>query len=190
MNPSHRKRNWIFFLSAIVIVGSACNLFRALNPADQVISEIEEATTQIPVDEIEESLDAIATEIPEGLGDIGDLLDLGDLGDLEATAQAIQEGYQPGEVPPDIPVVEGPTEVSFSSKNLVTYLTPVAFDAVLAFYQSEMPANDWQSVEEDHVFNQNVAILHYTKPDRDAVVSISTDDENGKTFVMIAIEAK
>ena len=193
MKTPNRKRNWILIISVVLIVSSACNLFSALNPANQVISEIKDLTTQIPMDAIEEGIDALSTEIPGGigdLGDIGDLLDLGNLGNLEATAQALAEGFEPGEIPPDIPVVEAPNENLFSSKSLVTYGTSMSFDTVLAFYQKEMPANQWNPKGEGDVFSDNIAILNFTKPNRDAVVTLSFDSENNKTTVLISIQPK
>jgi len=193
MNHLQRKRNWILFISAVLIVASACNLFRALNPADQVISEIEKIATQIPVDQIQEGIDTLSTEMPGGIGDIGDigdLLNMGDLGDLQATAQAMQEGFEPGEIPPDIPVVEAPKEGLFSSKNLVNYVTQMPLDAVLAFYQTQMPKNDWNPREENNVINEKVSILNFDKPNREAVITLSFDTEKNKTIVLISIQSK
>ena len=190
MNTPNRKRNWIFFISALVMVSSACNLIKSLNPANQVINEIEDLATQIPMDEIQEGIEALSTDLPEGIGDIGDLLNIGNLGDLEATAQALADQYEPSEIPPDIPVVEGPKENLFSSKGAVTYGTLLPFDKVVNFYKTEMPKNEWIPKGEGDVFADNVMIINFTKPNRDAIVTLSHENNTNLTIVLISIQPK
>lgn len=192
------KRKWFLFLIAALVVTSACNLVsNVFNPVDEVVSEIEELADQVDIEEIEEELDMLATEIPSSLDelpgldelpDLDDLGDLGDLGDLEATVQALQEGFGSDEIPPDIPVVDKPAEILFGSDDLVSYTTQVEFDSVLSFYQEEMPLTDWQPNDDGTVITAEAAVLRYTKADRDAIVTVSVQD--GITYVMITIQPR
>ena len=135
------KMRWLLFLAGVLLVTSACSLFSTLsNPVDNAVSEIEELADQVDIQQLEEELDALATELPSSLDEIPSLDDLGDLGDLEATAQAFQEGFGSGEVPPDIPMVDEPRQDLFGSDDIVSYNTPMSYDEVLAFYQEQMPA--------------------------------------------------
>jgi len=178
-----QKFAWIFLLVVAFLVAAACNLVKLANPVDDIASEIEGLTTQIPMDEIEEGLENLATEIPSGLEDLGDV---GDLGDMQATIEA----FGTGEAPADIPVVEAPKESFFGSEMLVSYATTMPFDEVLAFYQTEMPKNDWTSKSENDVFSEKVALLNFSKPDRDVIVTLSFDSEKEMTIVMVTIQAK
>ncbi len=181
------KQKWLFLTLVLLIVSSACNLFSALNPADQVISEIENLATQIPAEEIEENLNALATDMPQ---DLGELEEMFDLGGLEATAQALAEGFESGEVPPDIPVVAGPTQHFFSSLNFVTYSSPLPLADVAEFYKIQMPLNGWQPNIEGDISADDLAVLNFEKPERNAIISITRETSTATTVVLISIQPK
>ena len=182
------------YLVGVLIVASACNLVsNFFNPVDEVVSEIEDLAEQVDIEDIEEGLDMLATELPGGLdelGDFGDFGDLGDLSNLEATVQAFQEGFEFGEIPEDIPIVDDPKDNLFGSKDLVSYMTPMAFENVLSFYQEEMPENDWTLKDEGNIITEDTAVVQFEKPNRNAIVTLGVNPQDGSTFVMISIQVK
>jgi len=191
MNPKFR---WLLYLAGALIVTSACNLFSTLtNPVEDVVSEVEALADQVDLQELEEGIDMLATEIPSEIGDLGnldDLGDLGDLGDLEATVQALQEGFGSSDFPVDIPVVDEPRDDLYGTQDMVSYMTPLEFETVLSFYQEQMPENDWEPRQEGTVVSADSAVLHFEKPDRSAIVALGINPQDGKTFVMITIQSK
>ena len=183
----NKKRNWFLLMTGVLLASSACNLISHLfNPLDETITEIEELSTQIDIEEIK----TIATDIPSALDDLpnlDDLGDLGDFGDLDATVQALQEGFTSDEIPADIPVVEDLNEILFSSKNVVTYSTSMDLATVISFYQDEMPTYDWKVKEDLTEIHNETAVLQYEKSGRNAIVTLSSNMGDGFTYVMITI---
>ena len=190
----NKKRKWFLFLIGVLLVSSACNLVSYLsNPVDEAVSEIEELADQIDIEEIEQELETLTTGIPSNLDELPNLDDignLGDLGDLDATVQALQEGFGSDEVPPDIPVVDEQKEILFGSKDTVSYSTPMELDDVIAFYQDEMPSYDWKPKENGTVIQDGAAVLQFEKPGRDAIVTMSKNQDDGLTYVMIIIQPR
>ena len=184
-----KKRNWFLLMIAVLLTSCACNLISHLfNPVDETITEIEELATQIDIEQIEEEIETIATDIPSALDDLPNLDELGDFGDLDATMQALQEGFNPDEIPADIPVVEDLNKILFSSKNIVTYSTRMDLGTVISFYQDEMPTYDWQVKEDGTEIHNETAVLQYQKSGRNANVTLSSNLGDGLTYVMITIE--
>jgi hypothetical protein len=199
-----QKIKWMSFLASILIISSACSLLtNGLNPINDVISEIDDLASQVPVDEIKEEIENLVTDLPEDIealatdlpvdietlitdlpdeiDDLGNLGDIGDIGDL------ITEGLGSDEIPSDIPVVEDPIENLFGSANVVSYLTPFDFDSVLAFYQTEMPNHGWLP-KDNSVITDDAALLYFEKSDRKATVTLSYTPIDDKTAVMILIQ--
>ncbi|MBI3762755.1 MAG: hypothetical protein HY260_12980 [Chloroflexi bacterium] len=92
-------------------------------------------------------------------------------------------------VPPDIPVVEQAEDL-IAKEGLVSYVTPLAFDQVLKFYQDQMPGNGWQEAEEESIIGKDVsgadvASLIYLKGS--TVAHVSLDTGQGKTNVLITL---
>lgn len=182
------KIKWLLALLAILLVASACNLVANLfNPTDRVISEVEEIVEDIDTDQIESEIEALATQLPSQIPDLGEI---GDLNDLEATVQAVQESFASGEKPADIPLVDEPVEIIFSSAELLSYTTPLDLEKVLSFYQEEMPAHDWQRVDDGSMIMADAAILEFSKPDRNANITLSINPQDGSTVVMVAITGR
>ena len=182
------KFKWLLFLTGVLLVASACNLFSTLlNPVDKAVSEIEDLATQVDVDQLEEELRTLATELPSTLEAIPSVDDLGDLGDIQATTEAFTESFTSGEAPEDIPRIDDRQDMLVSA-NIVSYSTPLSFDEALAFYQEQMPANEWDPNQDSTVISGDMALLTYEKPDRTAIVTLS--EEDGKTIVLINIQEK
>jgi len=201
-----KKIKWLLYLGSIFITASACNLFSIGidNVVDDVISEIEDLSEQIPVEEIideiesaatdlqididniEEEIDALVTEIPFDLDDFGDI---GNLGDFDSIRDLIEDGLisGSGEAPEDIPIVEDPKEILIESEELVSYLTPQDFSFIKAFYMEQMPLNGWSAVQ-DNIINDNSALLFYEKGDQEATITINFNPSDGKTSVMIFVQ--
>ncbi len=110
----------------------------------------------------------------------------------EATMQAIatQAALSFGELPPDIPVVEGDKENYIKSENLVTYQTALDLNSVKEFYTQEMPANGWSLVEHQSQLSGNTLLLVYDKPDRKSNITLQLNPLGNQTIVIIAIENK
>jgi len=184
------KPRWWLFLAGALLVTSACSLFSTvLNPVDKAVSEIEDLATQVDVGQLEEELSTLATELPSTLEAIPNVDDLGDLGDIQATADAFQESFTSGEAPDDIPRVDERQDL-FTSKDLVSYSTALSLDVVLAFYQEQMPVNDWKPVPDSSVIMAESVVLAFEKPNRDAFVTLNLDPQSGNTLVSIVIQPK
>ena len=198
-----KKTRWLLALGAIFISASACNLFSiGLDNVDDVVSEIEDLTDQIPIediideiesaatdhpidmDKIDDEIDALATEIPSALDEIGDIGDLGNLDDLR---DIIEDGLLSGEAPEDIPVVDDPDEILIESKDIVSYLTSEDFSTIKAFYMEQMPLNGWSEVE-DNIINENSALLFFEKGDREVTITINFNPSDSQTSVMIFVQ--
>lgn len=181
------KPRWWWLLVGILLISSACSLFSTvLNPVDKAVSEIEDLATQVDVDQLGEELSTLATELPSTLEAMPNV---DDLGDIQATADAFQESFTSGEAPPDIPRVDEREDL-FASQDIVSYSTTLSLDEVLAFYQEQMPINDWQPVPDSSVIMAESVILAFEKPNRSAFVTLNLDPQSGKTLVSIVIQPK
>jgi hypothetical protein len=182
------KIKWLMYLTGILLIASACNLVtRVFSPVDEVVSEIEELAEEVEIEDIEREIESLATELPSELPDIGDI---GDIEDLQETAQAFQEGFDTGELPPDIPVVDEPVEIVLSSEEFLSYTTPLEFETVLTFYQEKMIEYGWEPNEDEPMIMGEMAVLQFNRPDREAVISLGTNPQDGTTFVMVNVQSK
>ena len=109
------------------------------------------------------------------------------LEDIQATAEAVQEGFGVGETPTDIPIVEGETDNFFSSNDVVSYLTSMEFSDVLEFYQQQMSINGWEELESESIITGDTAVLNFDKSERKAIVTLSINPLDGKTIVLITM---
>lgn len=184
----NQKIKWVLILMTIILIASACNLVsNFFNPVDEAVSEAEKIIEGVDTDQIESEIEALVTQLPEDLPDFGDF---DDLGDLEATAQAIKDSFDSGELPDEIPVVDDPLEIIFSSKELLSYTTLLDFDTVLAFYQDEMVAYGWEALDDQSIFVGEMASLGFEKPDRKVSVILNANPPDGSTMVTITVERK
>jgi len=203
-----KKMKWLLSIGAIFIISSACNLFSiGLDQVDDVISEIEDITDQIPVedikdeieslatdlpvdlDDIEDEIDTLVTDIPSSLDDLGDIGDIGDLGDIgDMFGDLLEDGPFSGEAPDDIPIVDDPKEMLIESEDVISYLTSQDFSFIKAFYMEQMPLNGWSEVE-DNILNDNSALLFYEKGNKETTITINFNPSDNQTSVMIFVQA-
>ena len=192
MKTKHSRSKWIFFAIMALLVMGACSILS--NPLDNVADEAMQFATQVDFSELETTMQAISTEVQEsGIQETVQAMVTNvpdDLGNIQATAESVQEGFEGGETPTDIPVVEGNTENFYASKDVVSYLTSMDFSDVLDFYQQQMPVNDWEELQSDSIIVGDTAVLHFDKTDRKAIVTLSVNPIDGKTIVLITIIEK
>jgi len=108
------------------------------------------------------------------------------------TGQAIatQVAASTGNLPTDIPLVEGEKDNLFKSDSLISYFTPLDLNTTKEFYTNEMPANGWTYVKEETAVENEVVLLYFDKPDRKASVTLSVNPLDKHTIVLIAIQQK
>ncbi len=106
---------------------------------------------------------------------------------LVQTARAIiQKEIPTGEPPDDIPVINrDQLHDYFGSSKYIFYTTPDQYAEVLQFYQTEMPKNGWQYLENDSHEYANAAQLVYQKDNRTATINLSLNPLNNSTVVVI-----
>ncbi len=180
-----QKIKWLLFISCTLLIASACNLANRLtNPVDEVVSEIEEIAEEVDIEKIEGEIETLATKLPD------EIPDMSDLEGLQETAEAFQEGFQSGELPPDIPMVDETVEIIMSSKELLSYTTPLEFDTVLTFYQEEMIVYGWEPQEGETMILGETALLQFDKPDREATITLGVNPGDKNTLVIITVQAK
>jgi len=88
----------------------------------------------------------------------------------------------------DIPVMKGEKTNYQASPKGVAYTINIEYQSVLDFYIQEMPAFGWERIDAASVVNKKGAVIHYKKPGRNAVVSISADPSTDRTIVQISIQ--
>lgn len=210
-----RKQKSITFIAILLMTTLACSLFSQVQSlADraqegQVLLEtVQSLSTSVDSTGMLETAQAMVTEaVDSGLAETAQSFATEQAPLIAATAQAFatQEGtglmetaqamatkaaVTFGDTPADIPVVgEGP-ENFFSTAELVSYFTAMPYQDVLTFYKEQMPANNWMKVEEGWVETDNAAILQFSKPDRNATVTVSVNPLDNMTVVMITIQPK
>jgi hypothetical protein len=152
------------------------NLF---NPVDQAVSEIEELAEEVDIENIEDLQDEFEGIIPDLPSDMGD---------IQGTIEAVQDEFNLGDAPPDIPIIEAEPENFITSEIFVSYTTSMDFDDVLEFYLEEMPDNDWKLKKDGTVQTDNSAVLHFRKKGRNAIVTLGINPTDDSTVVVITIQ--
>jgi hypothetical protein len=114
------------------------------------------------------------------------------LDDVAATAQALatQALSGLGTPPPDIPVVEGETKDVIAMENILSYSTSLSFAEVVAYYKKAMPDNGWEFNKDGSLEMGELAVLNFTRADRDAIVNISVNPADKRTLVNVAVTKK
>lgn len=126
----------------------------------QLMETGEAFITEVNVEEIEETLQAVATEV--------------EIPELS------------GEKPEDIPVMQGDVGDLVTSAEVVSYFISEKFDVVVDFYKREMPLNGWTLTKED--VGSGFAELTFEKGTRKATVVITEIPFLEQTTVVINIE--
>lgn len=95
-----------------------------------------------------------------------------------------------GDAPADIPLA-GDERINYiGTQRLVSYFSPLSFQEVLPFYQTQMPINGWTPVEQGTSVADDLATLNYTKLDRFASVTLTKNPLNNQTIVTITIQTR
>ena len=89
--------------------------------------------------------------------------------------------------PQDIPVIGGDNTVLLATDQVVSYESKSDFATVVKFYKDEMPNNGWTQDSTTSVETANATVLAFTKDNRQAQVSITTDPTSQQTVVLITI---
>jgi len=215
----HRHTYRFAWISLLVIGGLACSLLSGLGQTSKDVQSISTdigkgkqlvATVQPIITQIEglklletlqnftksqvpgalETMKAVATVQGVGMVETVQAYATSHAPSLKETGQAMATQLSPGEVPGDIPVVEGDKTEFYSSQEIVSYGTPLDFQTVLDFYKNEMPAKGWTLVEAAATEMENFASLPYDKPTRRTTINITVNQLNHSTIVLITISNK
>jgi hypothetical protein len=113
-------------------------------------------------------------------------------GELLPTIQAAATQYLfPGTPPEDVPVISsGVVTNLFANQSTVSYIANIDVPEVVNFYQDEMKDLGWSDVSEDGLIREKAAVLRFSKPDRVAMVTLTTDPINQQTIVFITISSQ
>jgi hypothetical protein len=93
-----------------------------------------------------------------------------------------------GTPPDDVPVINhGEVTNLFENQSTISYIVNLDVSEVAGFYQDEMQALGWSDISENEFIRDQAAVLKFSKPDRVATVTLTTDPINQRTIVFIAI---
>jgi len=95
-----------------------------------------------------------------------------------------------GDAPADIPLAGEDRSNYIGTNQLVSYFTPLTFQDVLIFYQTQMPANGWTPIEQGSSVTTNLATLNYTKAERFTTVTLMPNPLDNQTIVTITIQSR
>ncbi len=139
---------------------------------------------------LQETIQAFITQQGPGLEETISALVTQQGPELLGTGQALatQVAESAGNLPADIPLVEGEKKNLFASDNLVSYFTPLDLNSVKEFYTNEMPANGWTYTKGETAVKNEVLLLYFDKPDRKASITLSVNPVDKHTIVLIAIQ--
>lgn len=203
----NNRIKWVPWLFVALTFTAACSILNNLNPFKGLTSEIEDMVDELPLDEIQQEIDNISTDLPMNLDNITDELetlttDLPEgvdslatdlpseideiLGDFEGI---IDDVIGSENIPNDIPIVDGELGDLFGSENVVSYQTPLNLDTVLSFYQEQMVVNGWET-KDGNVITADAALLYFEKNNREATITLSHSAGENITIVMIIIQEK
>ncbi|MGD8738428.1 MAG: hypothetical protein PVJ85_16895, partial [Anaerolineae bacterium] len=132
------------------------------------------------------------TNLDMGLGAAGDTMDTGR---IQVTIELLDvnepfsidlpaEAESGSGLPADIPVPDDAEQVS-SMMGLTTFESTSDAETISEFFQTEMPALDWEEVSADEM--AGMYMLEYSKEGRSASIMINYDEATEKTSVLITI---
>ena len=141
---------------------------------------------------LQETIQAFVTQQGPGLEETINALVTQGGPELLGTGQALatQVAASAGNLPGDIPLVEGDKQNLFTSDSLISYFTALDLNTVKEFYMKEMQANGWTYVNSESPIENEVIVLNFEKPDRTASVTLSINPLDKHTVVLIAIQQK
>ena len=173
--------------------------------ADQIITQAKGIATQIGDSPAFGTARAIATEqgpaviatgqayatiaADEGYLQTAEALVTEGSGELLTKLQEAATQYLfPGAPPEDVPVIgSGDVTHLFANQSTVSYIANTDVPELVNFYQDEMPDLGWSDVSDDGLIREKAAVLKFSKPDRVATVTLTTDPINQRTVVFITI---
>ena len=198
-------------IGVLVIVSLACGLTEAVDrvrEGQQAIETIQGVATQFDESGMLETGQAVATKIDEsGLQETAQAVatDIDESG-LQETAQAVvteidESGVketaqafateivvEPGDVPPDIPIMDGEKEAFVGSDQVISYFIKAEFQDVLNYYQAEMPARGWTQVDAGTIVTDTTATLQYEKDGRRVDIILGEVPFVGQVTVVINMQ--
>lgn len=92
-----------------------------------------------------------------------------------------------GEVPEDIPVINGPIEHFYSTSNILMYQTSLPIEQAVAFYKAAMADEGWLLDPDKTIETEKTSILHYTLGERTANVALNYNPVGQGTIVLITV---
>ncbi|GAB4497239.1 MAG: hypothetical protein OHK0052_08480 [Anaerolineales bacterium] len=112
---------------------------------------------------------------------------------LQATAQALANQTLPisgQQKPVDIPTPESPAENFSAEEGIVSFNSNMTYAEVVAFYNEQMPQKGWRKIPDSSFEFQDSSLILFQKDNRQAMLAISVDPQNGKTVVLITISTQ
>lgn len=109
--------------------------------------------------------------------------------ELIPTIQAfITQSLYPGPPPEDIPILSDELVTNlFTNAKIVTYTASTDLKAVVDYYETAMPAQDWIDVSDSNAITEIAAVLKFFKPDRVATITLSSTPIPEQTIILITI---
>lgn len=159
----------------------------------ELVTQAIGAATEFESSGILETAQAFATQEASKLLATGQALatKVAESGYIQTAQAKVTEGFNVGEAPPDIPLVDEDTIVNFfGSDDLVSYFTSTDLETVKEFYLQEMVKLGWDLMEEKGWEYENTLGLEFEKTDRSASVTITINPMDKKTIVVILIQEK
>jgi hypothetical protein len=190
-----RTFQYILGISLFVFASLACGLTGTIDrvrEGQQAVQTLQGVATEIGESGVVETGQAIATQVDEsGIKETAGALatEVGESGAKETVqAFATEIVVEPGELPPDIPIMDGEKEGFIGSEQAVSYFVKAEFEDVLNFYQSQMPANGWTEVETETTITDNTATFRYQKGDRQVDIVLAKVPFLGQVSVIMNIQ--
>ena len=109
--------------------------------------------------------------------------------ELLPTVQAAATEYLfPSSPPDDVPIITiGEVTNLFANQHTVSYFVQLDVPVVVNFYQRLMPELGWTDESDRELIKERAAVLKFSKPDRAANITLTTDPINQQTVVFITI---
>lgn len=107
-----------------------------------------------------------------------------------AQAYATQVAGSLGNLPPDIPILDGEKDAFVKSLELVSYITSIEYSQVVDFYKQQMVANGWVQASSGWIETAQTTVLRFEKPDRLSTVTITRNPLDNRSVVLITIQTR
>jgi hypothetical protein len=131
---------------------------------------------EVPTGEEGEALENGTMELVMDLTDINEPI----------TIVVPEEALESGQPPEDIPVPDDAEELQvIDIMGMITFFSPSTTEVIADFYSTEMPNNGWTEGSSEEM--GGMYMQEYSKEGKTASLIIMTDDESGRTNVLISI---